>query len=74
MDYLVIVCLMFGLNMGVYIIFVIFGVGIFFMILLVEIFYYKIKDKDYEFMVQCWIKGVVVLFGVVIFMGMIVGV
>ncbi|MGB3569592.1 MAG: cytochrome ubiquinol oxidase subunit I, partial [Priestia megaterium] len=74
MDHLVTARSMFGLNMGVHIIFATLGVGIPLMILLAEILYYKTKDKDYELMAQRWTKGAAVLLGVAIPTGTIAGV
>ncbi|PFE02778.1 cytochrome ubiquinol oxidase subunit I [Priestia megaterium] len=74
MDHLVTARSIFGLNMGVHIIFATLGVGIPLMILLAEILYYKTKDKDYELMAQRWTKGAAVLLGVAIPTGTIAGV
>lgn len=65
---------MFGMTMGVHIIFATLGVGIPLMILLAELLYQRTKDKDYELMAKRWTKGAAILLGVAIPTGTIAGV
>ncbi|TYR82056.1 cytochrome ubiquinol oxidase subunit I [Priestia megaterium] len=74
MEHLVTARSMFGMTMGVHIIFATLGVGIPLMILLAELLYQKTKDKDYELMAKRWTKGAAILLGVAIPTGTIAGV
>lgn len=74
MEHLVTARSMFGMTMGVHIIFATLGVGIPLMILLAELLYQRTKDKDYELMAKRWTKGAAILLGVAIPTGTIAGV
>ncbi|MBM7704822.1 cytochrome ubiquinol oxidase subunit I [Metabacillus iocasae] len=74
MDHLVTARSMFGMTMGVHIIFATLGVGIPLMILLAELLYQKTKDTDYELMAKRWTKAQAILLGVAIPTGTIAGV
>ncbi|MDQ0481347.1 cytochrome ubiquinol oxidase subunit I [Guptibacillus hwajinpoensis] len=74
MDELVIARSLFGMTMGVHIIYATLGVGLPFMVLIAELMYQKTKDKDYALMANRWTKGFAVLLGVAIPTGTIAGV
>ncbi len=74
LDELVIARSLFGMTMGVHIIYATLGVGLPFMVLIAELMYQKTKDKDYALMANRWTKGFAVLLGVAIPTGTIAGV
>jgi cytochrome bd ubiquinol oxidase subunit I len=74
MDDILIARSMFGVTMGVHIIFATLGVGIPLMILIAELLFQKTKDRDYAIMANRWTKGFAVLLGVAIPTGTIAGV
>ncbi|TLS39162.1 cytochrome ubiquinol oxidase subunit I [Pseudalkalibacillus caeni] len=74
MDDLVIARSLFGMTMGVHIIYATLGVGLPVMILVAELLFQKTKDKDYALMASRWTKGFAVLLGVAIPTGTIAGV
>lgn len=74
MDELVIARSLFGMTMGVHIIYATLGVGLPLMVLVAELMYQKTKDKDYAIMATRWTKGFAVLLGVAIPTGTIAGV
>ncbi|WP_047153101.1 cytochrome ubiquinol oxidase subunit I [Aneurinibacillus tyrosinisolvens] len=65
---------LFGTTMAFHIIFATLGVGIPFMILVVEILYQWKKDRDYNVMAKRWTKALAVLLGVAIPTGTIAAV
>ncbi|WP_010174442.1 cytochrome ubiquinol oxidase subunit I [Bacillus coahuilensis] len=74
MDDLVLARSLFGMTMGVHIIFATLGVGIPLMVLVAEILYQRTKDSDYAVMAKRWTKAFAVLLGVGIPTGTIAGV
>lgn len=74
MDSVIISRSLFGSSLAFHIIFATLGVGIPFMILIVEILRKITGDEDYGVMAKRWTKGFAVLLGVAIPSGTIVGV
>ncbi|WP_347549347.1 cytochrome ubiquinol oxidase subunit I [Pseudalkalibacillus hwajinpoensis] len=74
MDELVLARSLFGMTMGVHIIYATLGVGVPLMVLVAELMYQKTKDRDYAVMATRWTKGFAVLLGVAIPTGTIAGV
>ncbi len=74
MDDLVIARSLFGMTMGVHIIYATLGVGLPLMVLVAELMFQKTKDRDYAVMANRWTKGFAVLLGVAIPTGTIAGV
>ncbi|QRG68026.1 cytochrome ubiquinol oxidase subunit I [Brevibacillus choshinensis] len=64
----------FGTTMAFHIIFATLGVGLPLMILLVELLFWRTKDRDYETMAKRWTKAQAILLGVAIPSGTISGV
>ncbi|MED4586470.1 cytochrome ubiquinol oxidase subunit I [Brevibacillus choshinensis] len=64
----------FGTTMAFHIIFATLGVGLPLMILLVELLFWRTKDRDYEIMAKRWTKAQAILLGVAIPSGTISGV
>ncbi|TDQ42056.1 cytochrome ubiquinol oxidase subunit I [Aureibacillus halotolerans] len=74
MDDLVIARSLFGMTMGVHIIFATLGVGLPVMILISELLFQKTKHPDYALMADRWTRGFAVILGVGIPTGTIAGV
>ncbi|MBY0083656.1 cytochrome ubiquinol oxidase subunit I [Brevibacillus brevis] len=64
----------FGTTMAFHIIFATMGVGLPLMILLVELLFWRTRDRDYEMMAKRWTKAQAILLGVAIPSGTIAGV